>query len=215
MATKIGQKNGYAIFKDKEEIGTNIKEKLTIPSSNEEIIEVYFTNVDENFSNNFNYYIDGTITKSKSHPRKIRVYLTNQESTTKYDIAVLNIGVDRIKDNKERTEPFKIAFRPGKSSYSRLVFENIADNLTTDNKKFKLEFKSALKLGNILSGEKVVQLGIQADPGFIFLINGEPIKVGRRGFFEAPEGYEITDIAVTEPNFIMDYKYEVIEGGMN
>ena len=215
MATKIGQKNGYAIFKDKEEIGTNIKEKLTIPSSNEEIIEVYFTNVDENFSNNFNYYIDGTITKSKSHPRKIRVYLTNQESTTKYDIAVLNIGVDRIKDNKERTEPFKIAFRPGKSSYSRLVFENIADNLTTDNKKFKLKFNSALKLGNILSGEKVVQLGIQADPGFIFLINGEPIKVGRRGFFEAPDGYEITDIAVTEPNFIMDYKYEVMEGGMN
>ena len=212
MATKIGQKNGYAIFKDKEEIGTNIKEKLTIPSSNEEIIEVYFTNVDENFSNNFNYYIDGTITKSKSHPRKIRVYLTNQESTTKYDIAVLNIGVDRIKDNKERTEPFKIAFRPGKSSYSRLVFENIADNLTTDNKKFKLKFNSALKLGNILSGEKVVQLGIQADPGFIFLINGEPIKVGRRGFFEAPDGYEITDIAVTEPNFIMDYKYEVMEG---
>ena len=212
MATKIGQKNGYAIFKDKEEIGTNIIEKITVPSSNEEIIEVYFTNVDENFSNNFNYYIDGTITKSKSHPRKIRVYLTNQESTTKYDIAVLNIGVDRIKDNKERTEPFKIAFRPGKSSYSRLVFENIEDSLTTDNKKFKLEFKSALKLGNILSGEKVVQLGIQADPGFIFLINGEPIKVGRRGFFEAPEGYEITDIAVTEPNFIMDYKYEVMEG---
>ena len=57
-----------------------------------------------------------------------------------------------------------------------------------------------------------VQLGIQADPGFIFLINGEPIKIGRRGFFEAPEGYEITDIAVTEPNFIMDYKYEVMEG---
>ena len=215
MATKIGQKNGYAIFKNKEEIGTKIKDNLTVPTDNAEVIQVYFINPDENFSNNFNYYIDGTITKSKSHPRKIRVYLTNQESTTKYDIAVLNIGVDRIKDNKERTENFKIAYRPGKSSYSRLVFENIEDSLTTDNKKFKLEFKSALKLGNILSGEKVVQLGIQADPGFIFLINGEPIKVGRRGFFEAPDGYEITDIAVTERNFIMDYKYEVMEGGMN
>ena len=212
MATKIGQKNGYAIFKDKEEIGTNIIEKITVPSDSEEVIDVHFTNTDENFSNNFNYYIDGTITKSKNHPRKIRVYLTNQESTAKYDIAVLNIGVDRIKDAEERTESFNIAFRPRKSSYSRLVFENIADNLTTDNKKFKLEFKLALKLGNILSGEKVVQLGIQADPGFIFLINGEPIKVGRRGFFEAPEGYEITDIAVTERNFIMDYKYEVMEG---
>ena len=139
MATKIGQKNGYAIFKDKEEIGTNIIEKITVPSDSEEVIDVHFTNTDENFSNNFNYYIDGTITKSKNHPRKIRVYLTNQESTTKYDIAVLNIGVDRINDGTERTEPFKIAFRPGKSSYSRLVFENIADNLTTDNKKFKLE----------------------------------------------------------------------------
>lgn len=215
MATKIGQKNGYAIFKDKEEIGTNIKENITVPSGNEEIIEVYFTNTEENFSNNFNYYIEGTITKNKRHPRKIRVYLTDKENTSKYDIAVLNIGVDRVDDGTERTEPFKIGFRPGKSSYSRLVFENIVDNLTTDNKKFKLEFNSAFKLGNILSGEKVVQLGIQADPGFIFLINGEPIKIGRRGFFEAPEGYEITDIAVTERNFIMDYKYEVMEGGMN
>ena len=212
MATKIGQKNGYAIFKDKEEIGTNIIEKITIPSDSEEVIDVHFTNADENFSNSFNYYIEGKITKNKSHPRKIRVYLTNQESTVKYDIAVLNIGVDRINDGIERKELFKIGFRPGKSSYSMLVFENIADNLTTDNKKFQLEFDSALKLGNILSGEKVVQLGIQADPGFIFLINGEPIKVGRRGFFEAPDGYEITDIAVTEPNFIMDYKYEVMEG---
>ena len=212
MATKIGQKNGYAIFKNKEEIGTNIIEKITIPSDSEEVIDVHFSNADENFSNSFNYYIEGKITKNKSHPRKIRVYLTNQESTVKYDIAVLNIGVDRINDGIERKELFKIGFRPGKSSYSMLVFENIADNLTTDNKKFQLEFDSALKLGNILSGEKVVQLGIQADPGFIFLINGEPIKVGRRGFFEAPDGYEITDIAVTEPNFIMDYKYEVMEG---
>ena len=215
MATKIGQKNGYAIFKNKEEIGTKIKDNLTVPTDNAEVIQVYFINPDENFSNNFNYYIEGTITKNKRHPRKIRIYLTDKENTTKYDIAVLNIGVDRINDAEERKEPFKIAFRPGKSSYSRLVFENIADNLTTDNKKFKLEFSSAFKLGNILSGEKIVQLGIQADPGFIFLINGEPIKVGRRGFFEAPDGYEITDIAVTEPNFIMDYKYEVMEGEMN
>lgn len=210
MATKIGQKNGYAIFKNKE-VGTDIIEKITVPSDSKEVIDVHFINTDENFSNNFNYYIEGTITKNKNHPRKIRVYLTDKESTAKYDIAVLNIGVDRIKDAKERTEPFKIAFRPGKSSYNRLVFANIEDNLTTDNKKFKLEFESVLKLGNILSGEKIVQLGIQADPGFIFLINGEPIKVGRRGFFEAPDGYEITDIAVTEPNFIMDYKYEVME----
>ena len=212
MATKIGQKNGYAIFKNKEEIGTNIKDNINVPTDSKEIIEVRFKNADENFSNSFNYYIEGTITKNKRHPRKIRIYLTNKENTTKYDIAVLNIGVDRADDGTERTESFKIGFRPGKSSYSRLVFENIENSLTTDNKKFKLEFNSAFKLGNILSGEKVVQLGIQADPGFIFLINGEPIKIGRRGFFEAPEGYEITDIAVTEPNFIMDYKYEVMEG---
>ena len=211
MATKIGQKNGYAIFKNTE-FGTKINDSLTVPTNNAEVINVTFKNSEENFSNNFNYYIEGTITKNKRHPRKIRIYLTNKENTTKYDIAVLNIGVDRMNDAEERKEPFKIAFRPGKSSYSRLVFENIADNLTTDNKKFKLEFSSAFKLGNILSGEKIVQLGIQADPGFIFLINGEPIKVGRRGFFEAPDGYEITDIAVTEPNFIMDYKYEVMEG---
>jgi hypothetical protein len=224
LATKIGQKNGYAIFNDASaDIGTDIINKLTIVPNNEpsSIIELRYSSIDSKFSNNLNYYIEGTFTKSKNYARKINLYLTDDSSSTKYNIATFNIDVDRTPqqyEDEDKTipviekEPFKIAFRPGKSQYSKLVFENIIDNVDTANKQFQLELNTAMELRNILSNEKVVQLGIQADPGFIFLLNGETMKIGRRGFFESPEGYEITDIAVTEPNFIMDYKYEVVEG---
>ena len=213
MATRIGQKNGYAIFNNSEvKIGEDISLNIFPSDEPSSIIEVRYKDTDKKFSNNLNYFIEGTFTKSKQHPQKINVYLTNQESTAKYNIATFNIDTD-ISDNTEiKTEPFKIAFRPGKSKYDKLVFENIIDSVNTNDKKFNLYLTSAMQLRSITSGEKIIQLGIQADPGFIFLMNGEPIKVGKRGFFESPEGYEITDIAVTEPNFIMDYKYETMEG---
>lgn len=211
MATRIGQKNGYAIFNNSEvKIGENISLNIFPSDEPSSIIEVRYKDTDKKFSNNLNYFIEGTFTKSKQHSQKINVYLINQESTAKYNIATFNIDTD-LSDNTEiKTEPFKIAFRPGKS-YDKLVFENIIDSVNTNDKKFILSLTSAMQLRSITSGEKIIQLGIQADPGFIFLMNGEPIKVGKRGFFESPEGYEITDIAVTEPNFIMDYKYETME----
>lgn len=69
-----------------------------------------------------------------------------------------------------------------------------------------------MQLSNIFDNINIVQFGLQADPGFIFLINGEPMRVGRTGFFESPEGYEISNVGVTEPNFIIDYKYKVVKG---
>ena len=213
MATRIGQKNGYAIFNNSEvKIGENISLNIFPSDEPSSIIEVRYKDTDKKFSNNLNYFIEGTFTKSKQHPQKINVYLTNQESTAKYNIATFNIDTDLSDDTEIKTEPFKIAFRPGKSQYDKLVFENIVDSVSTNDKKFILHLTSTMQLRSITSGEKIIQLGIQADPGFIFLMNGEPIKVGKRGFFESPEGYEITDIAVTEPNFIMDYKYEIMEG---
>ena len=213
MATRIGQKNGYAIFNNSEvKIGENISLNIFPSDEPSSIIEVRYKDTDKKFSNNLNYFIEGTFTKSKQHPQKINVYLTNQESTAKYNIATFNIDTDLSDDTEIKTEPFKIAFRPGKSQYDKLVFENIIDSVSTNDKKFILHLTSTMQLRSITSGEKIIQLGIQADPGFIFLMNGEPIKVGKRGFFESPEGYEITDIAVTEPNFIMDYKYEIMEG---
>lgn len=206
MATKIGQKNGYA-FTNQESFGAEILTKLNIVANLQEMITVTLDEGSSYFSNNNNYYIEGTINKVGTE-RKIKVYLANQEGTSKYEIAILTISAKR--NNNDNMEHFKIAFRPGKSSYSKLVFENITEN--SSEKNINLGFTAAWQLNNILSNEKVIQLGVQADPGFIFLINGEPIRVGRTGFFEAPEGYEITDISVTGVNFIMDYKYEVEEG---
>ena len=209
MATKIKQKNGYAIFNNSDvKIGEEIINQFNVIDEKAIATVIYKPELQKNFSNNLNYYIEGTISKHKEFGRKINIYLTDSNSSVKYNITTLNIEKDSSEDNKIHKEPFKIAFRPGKSQYNRLVFENIIENVTSEDRDFTLNLTSILQLRNILSGEKVIQLGVQADPGFIFLLNGEPIKIGRRGFFESPEGYEITDIAVTEPNFIMDYKYE-------
>ena len=208
MATKIGQKNGYAIFNNSDtSIGDEIVNQFSVIDG-DAIITIVYSELEKNFSNNLNYYIEGAISKNKRYSRKINIYLTDNNSTAKYTIATLNIDRDSLEDEEVHMEPFKIAFRPGKSQYNQLVFENVIDNVGSSDKDFIIDLTSVMQLKSIVSGEKVIQLGSQADPGFIFLLNGEPMKIGRRGFFESPEGYEVTDIAVTEPNFIMDYKYE-------
>ena len=140
--------------------------------------------------------------KNKNFTRKIKVYLENDENSSKFDIATINIDIG------QEEELFKIAFRPGKSAYRYLIFENIASN----DAIFQFKPKTIMQLSNIFDNINIVQFGLQADPGFIFLINGEPMRVGRTGFFESPEGYEISNVGVTEPNFIIDYTHKVVKG---
>lgn len=57
---------------------------------------------------------------------------------------------------------------------------------------------------SILTGN-FKRIGIQASSDFLFFINGEPLKVGRSGFFETPDNFVITSIGFSSPNFICDY----------
>lgn len=213
--TRIGQKNGYAIFNNSSAtIGVDKAFKVTdtngidINLDNEsnmtqEPVSKYRVLLkDEKFNNQFDYLITGYIDKNKNFTRKIKVYLENDENSSKFDIATINIDIG------QEEELFKIAFRPGKSAYKYLIFENIASN----DAIFQFKPKTIMQLSNIFDNINIVQFGLQADPGFIFLINGEPMRVGRTGFFESPEGYEISNVGVTEPNFIIDYKYKVVKG---
>ena len=56
-----------------------------------------------------------------------------------------------------------------------------------------------------LPGAKWKKIGIQADPGFVFFINGEPIMVGRSGFAETPDDYMISAVGFLNNQFICDY----------
>lgn len=215
--TRIGQKNGYAIFnnssatigvdkafkvKDTNGIDINLDNEGNIQ---EPVSRYRVLLKDEMFNNQFDYLITGYIDKNKNFNRKIKVYLENDEGSSKFDIATINIDIGQ---EEQEEELFKIAFRPGKSTYRYLIFENIASNDTV----FQFKPKTIMQLSNIFDNMSIIQFGLQADPGFIFLINGEPMRVGRTGFFESPEGYEISNVGVTEPNFIIDYKYKVVKG---
>lgn len=215
--TRIGQKNGYAIFnnssatigvdkafkvKDTNGIDINLDDEGNIQ---EPVSKYRVLLKDEMFNNQFDYLITGYIDKNKNFNRKIKVYLENDEGSSKFDIATINIDIGQ---EGQEEELFKIAFRPGKSTYRYLIFENIASNDTV----FQFKPKTIMQLSNIFDNINIIQFGLQADPGFIFLINGEPMRVGRTGFFESPEGYEISNVGVTEPNFIIDYKYKVVKG---
>lgn len=217
--TRIGQKNGYAIFnnpsatigvdkafqvKDTNGIDINLDNEGNMIQEPVSKYRVLLKN-GEMFNNQFDYLITGYIDKNKNFNRKIKVYLENDEGSSKFDIATINIDIGQ---EEQEEELFKIAFRPGKSTYRYLIFENIASNDTV----FQFKPKTIMQLSNIFDNMNIIQFGLQADPGFIFLINGEPMRVGRTGFFESPEGYEISNVGVTEPNFIIDYKYKVVKG---
>lgn len=217
--TRIGQKNGYAIFnnpsatigvdkafqvKDTNGIDINLDNEGSMIQEPVSKYRVLLKN-GEMFNNQFDYLITGYIDKNKNFNRKIKVYLENDEGSSKFDIATININIGQ---EEQEEELFKIAFRPGKSTYRYLIFENIASNDTV----FQFKPKTIMQLSNIFDNMNIIQFGLQADPGFIFLINGEPMRVGRTGFFESPEGYEISNVGVTEPNFIIDYKYKVVKG---
>lgn len=57
----------------------------------------------------------------------------------------------------------------------------------------------------ILPGSKWKKIGIQAEPGFVYFVNGEPIMVGRSGFSETPDDYTVSAIGFLNENFVCDY----------
>lgn len=62
-----------------------------------------------------------------------------------------------------------------------------------------------INIDNLLIGSKWKKIGIQADPGFVYFINGEPIMVGRSGFSETPDDYSISAVGFLNRNFVCDY----------
>ena len=68
---------------------------------------------------------------------------------------------------------------------------------------------------NIFGGNiNAVQIGIQSRPGSLFIINQEPIYLGRSGVYEVNNGTIVTSVGVAAPggvdiskiqDFILDY----------
>ena len=81
------------------------------------------------------------------------------------------------------------------------------------------EFSEA---NNILGEITADKIGIQSRPGSLFVVNDEPIYLGRSGIYEVNNGTKIKSVRVIAPggstiskiqDFILDYAYTPVEEG--
>lgn len=61
-------------------------------------------------------------------------------------------------------------------------------------------------LQNVGTRKTVDKIGIQSKPGTMFIINREPIRLGRSGVFEINNGMKISSVGVVAPNGSSDIK---------
>lgn len=139
------------------------------------------------------------------NPRIFRVKLTNNTSS-------LIIG--DYSDVFSRS--IEIVFQPN-GTYNRVEFELIRNASDYDSSPANLVIENVQLilvnnlLGSLINSDTIIKLGVQSRPGFLMVIDGEAIKVGRTGIYQLHEGVSIRyfGIVVTsdEDKFIIDYKY--------
>ena len=139
------------------------------------------------------------------NPRRFRVKLTNNTSS-------LIIG--DYSDVFSRS--IEIVFQPN-GTYNRVEFELIRNASDYDSSPANLVIENVQLilvnnlLGSLINSDTIIKLGVQSRPGFLMVIDGEAIKVGRTGIYQLHEGVSIRyfGIVVTsdEDKFIIDYKY--------
>ena len=139
------------------------------------------------------------------NPRRFRVKLTNDTSS-------LIIG--DYSDVFSRS--IEIVFQPN-GTYNRVEFELIRNASDYDSSPANLVIENVQLilvnnlLDSLINSDTIIKLGVQSRPGFLMVIDGEAIKVGRTGIYQLHEGVSIRyfGIVVTsdEDKFIIDYKY--------
>lgn len=171
----------------------------------------------EKFSSNEAYYIECKVMKT-TNSQTIALKLINDAIDSNYiQLGMLNIPA-KANDN-DKTETVRLCFKPTSGSYSKLLFFLYSEGKEGSNLESTINGYTVSNLiTSTISTEtfgSIVQLGVQAKPGFKFVIDGEEIEVGRTGIYELPvEPYSIDYFGVinkNKDNFIIDYKFE--EGG--
>lgn len=139
------------------------------------------------------------------NPRRFRVKLTNDTSS---------LVIGDYSDVFSRS--IEIVFQPN-GTYNRVEFELIRNASDYDSSPANLVIENVQLilvnnlLGSLINSDTIIKLGVQSRPGFLMVIDGEAIKVGRTGIYQLHEGVSIRyfGIVVTsdEDKFIIDYKY--------
>lgn len=145
------------------------------------------------------------ITNSDLTPRRFRIRIVNDTSS---------LVIGDFSDVLNQT--FEIVFQPN-TSYSRIEFELIRNSSDYDGFPAILNIENAQLiivnnlLGTAINSENIIKLGVQSRPGFLMVIDGEAIKIGKTGIYQLHEGVTIRYFGVVatsdEDKFIIDYKY--------
>ena len=170
-----------------------------------------------------NYYIRFRIYK-KANPQTIIIKLINTNKQTDNIQNLRTIVVDAGRETEYNTYEIVI---PPNNNYNQIKFE-LQRELEDYNKKnsdgtygriCKVEVIRLDEIYNvidylttIINKSALLQIGVQSAPGLLMCINGEEIRVGRRGLYEILNGYKVTFIGfIVEPNdnkhFMLDYQY--------
>lgn len=153
--------------------------------------------VDDGLTPDYNYYLYFKVNSFDSS-RKLRIKLVNSTSNESRIIKVVSFI----------EEEYQIVFQPF-IEYDKIIISTVDEDMTIDIADIHLYIvNNALNSKNVRSA---TVLGVQADPSFLFAIDGEGIKVGETGFYKVPEGIYVHYIGAipmsNKENFLIDYKY--------
>lgn len=144
------------------------------------------------FQSGISYYLQVDI-KKDNKAREITVQL-QKDSLTKEDFSlnevqtISKIQLQEKTSEEDEYKSFNFIFTPNRN-YSKLSFIISRDLKVLEDWDSYVEIRiiNFKILNNLLDQFKVSninQLGIHADPGTLMCINGEEIKIGKRGVFE-------------------------------
>lgn len=175
--------------------------------------------------------------EQKSYYLRIRVHKMDSSQKIKVKLINSNLTEDNTQDygyieipsgNKNDYSSFEFIFTPNQT-YNQIGFilDREIEDYTQKNEDgtygrlTNIEIERLDNIQNIIktispsteNAKKLIQIGVQSEPGMLMCINGEGIKVGKSGLYEINNGIKITFIGFIIENesdsrkFFLDYRY--------
>lgn len=221
MAIKIGQirKTNEQTYCDNTGIEFDVSPMPTILI--DEIAETAFV-YDNEFKQGKSYYFTGTLKNSNSSDIKVSVILykgkddLSRYQVVKKDIAVAARGGTNI----------ELPFSPiADCSVIAFVIKRTSMDNPTPRDNVVISNGICGITQNLLPQDTIaLRIGLQAKPNTLFIVNNEPIRLGKSGLFEINNGVKIASVGVVAPGcipknnndtpgdavefFLIDYTYE-------
>lgn len=186
----------------------------------------------KNVSSVYSYYLKFKVQHREDSVQNFTIKLKNTELETDNVQSVREFTV-KLGSSSE-WDTYEIIFNPN-SNYNEIIFElsrlaldfNMDNGDSTSGRIMVIEILDFCLVTNVISSylsnkysglTTLKKIGIQGPPGLIFTLNGEEMKIGRRGIYElyydgitiSYIGFVIKDSSFTQDGkdyFIMDFKY--------